>query len=120
MIFYTLKGPGHKLEIHDNKIVLSKRAWLNFFPFKEVPPEWNLNSLSYFAVTHPKFFLWGKIEWRTFSGSSGSFRFSTNAQMVQKIELYLQKKTIKNHQLLSGLEVKIQSERKAKKSDKAA
>jgi hypothetical protein len=104
LIFYTLQGPTSKLEIYDDKIRLLKGAWSQFFSKKESGDNWKINELSYFEITVPKFlFFSGKIEWTTFSGEKGTFRFTTNPQMVKKIEIYLQKRVIKNHQQLSNV-----------------
>lgn len=96
MIFYTLQGPGQKLEIHHDKVKLIKTGWLSFFR-KKSHLTWDLQQLSDFHVSVPKL-IWGKIEWSTFDGQKHHFRFSTNALMVSKIEKYLQKLIIKNHQ----------------------
>lgn len=102
MIFYTLKGPSHSLEIHDDKILLKKRTWLNLFTSKTPPQIWTMETLAQFNITMPMEVLWGKVEWKSFDGNSGSFRFSTNPVMMKKIELYLQKKITKNHQIAQG------------------
>jgi hypothetical protein len=61
--------------------------------------EWQICALSHFEITVPKFFIFsGKLQWSTFEGSAGTFRFSTNALMVKKIETYIQKRVLKNHQ----------------------
>lgn len=96
MIFYTIQGPGHKLEIHDDKITLSKKTWLRQISRKEISRDWELKTLSGFEISVPHYFLWGKIEWRSQDGSKGSFRFSTNPEMVRKIEKYMQKMILKN------------------------
>lgn len=98
MIFYTLKGPGHTLEIHDDKICLKKRSWLWIFGGKGSTRTWEIEKLSQFNITIPQYLLWGKVEWKDFAGEAGAFRFSTNPLMMKKIELYLQKRIIKNHQ----------------------
>lgn len=98
MIFYTLQGPSHSLEIHDDKIHLKKKNWFRLFASKPELAAWDLENLSQFNITVPQYILWGKVEWKSFDGTSGSFRFSTNAIMMKKIELYLQKRIIKNHQ----------------------
>lgn len=100
MIFYTLKGPGHTLEIHHDKIVLHRANWYRLLTSATHPQVWEMQNLSYFKITIPQYILHGKIEWQSFDGPSGSFRFSTNAEMVKKIELYMQKCIIKNHQRL--------------------
>jgi hypothetical protein len=101
LIFYTLQGPTCKLEIYEDKILLIKRSWLSLFLRKESPNFWKICELSQFEITVPKFLIFsGKIEWATFNGSKGTFRFSTNATMMKKIETYLQKRVIKNHKLL--------------------
>lgn len=100
MIFYTLQGPTSKLEIYDDEIRLNRKSWAKIFGKNELPDRFKISDLSYFEITVPKFlFVSGKIEWTTFSGQKGSFRFSTNPAMVKKIEIYLQKRVIKNHQL---------------------
>jgi hypothetical protein len=98
MIFYTIQGPGHRLEFHDTHIQLVKRGWLKFITTQEAPLRWELSDLSQFEITIPKYLFWGKLEWQSFGGHAGNFRFSTNGVMVKKIELYMQKKIIKNHQ----------------------
>ncbi len=66
---------------------------------------WDIKDLSQFEITVPKFLMIsGKIQWSTFTGENGTFRFTTNPQMVKKIEAYLQKRVIKNHTLLHKLE----------------
>lgn len=98
MIFYTIQGPGHKLEIHDDKITLTKKSWLRTLSKKDSGRVWELKSLSGFEISVPHYFLWGKIEWRSYDGTKGSFRFSTNPEMVRKIEKYMQKMILKNIQ----------------------
>lgn len=96
MIFYTLCGPRYKLEIHDDKIKLLRR-WPTFS--KKTPLlNWDIDTLSQFEMTIPQYIVWGKLEWTSFDGKKGSFRFSTDANMVRKIEKYIQKKIMKNHQ----------------------
>jgi hypothetical protein len=97
LIFYTLQGPKYKLEIHDDKIKLIKRSWWSFLSSKGDIIEWQLNDLSQFQITVPKF-IWGKLELATFDGKKNSFRFSTNSIMMEKIEKYIHKLIIKNHQ----------------------
>lgn len=99
MIFYTLQGPGHELQIHEDKIYLIKKPWVSILS-KSVPPtSWEITQLSQFEITVPKFLMIsGKIQWQTFQGQVGSFRFTTTPAMVKKIEIYLQKRIIKNHQ----------------------
>jgi hypothetical protein len=102
MIFYTLQGPTSKLEIYAEKIKLVKRTWAQLFSRKEETDTWVINDLTHFEISIPKFlFFSGKIEWATLSGDKGMFRFSTNAQMVKKIEIYLQKRVLKNQQSLT-------------------
>lgn len=99
MIYYTLTGPTHYLEIYADKICLKKKAWLRLFSSNDSTLTWQISSLDQFAVTVPKFlFISGKIQWSCFSGEMGAFRFNTTPQMVKKIETYLQKRVIKNHQ----------------------
>ena len=96
MIFYTLQGPGYKLEVHEEKMYLLKRGWLRFFSKRSEIEAWELNELSSFEITVPKFIFTGKVSWTSFDGRSGTFRFSTNFQMMKKIELYFRKRVMKN------------------------
>ena len=96
MIFYTLQGPSHELEIHDDKLCLIKKGWRTVFSKADPIINWDLQALSRFEITAPKYLLWGKIEWQTYDGNRGSFRFSTNPVMVKKIEAYMQKKILKD------------------------
>ena len=98
LIFYTIKGPTSKLEIYSDKIKLIKKRWLQLFTKKDQVDSWQINELSEFEIKVPKFFIFsGKIEWTTFNGQKGTFRFSTNAHMTKKIEVYLQKRIQKNY-----------------------
>lgn len=108
MIFYTLQGPSYQLEIHEDKIRLVKKTWFKFLT-KDTPPTiWQIQNLSRFEIAVPKL-IWGKLAWEDFNGVKGSFRFTTTPAMVKKIETYLQKRVIKNHQkaflLTSGFDV---------------
>jgi hypothetical protein len=98
VIYYTVKGPSFHLEFHEDKLQLIKRSWPDFLRKQKIINTWSLDELSSFKISMPKYILWGKLEWETFEGEKGTFRFSTNALMVQKIEKYMQKKVIKNHQ----------------------
>jgi hypothetical protein len=99
LIFYTLKGPKHELEIHEDRLLLMKRPWLKLMARNENVGAWEIKELSHFEISVPKFLMIsGKIQWETFDGKQGSFRFTTTAAMVKKIETYLQKRIIKNHQ----------------------
>lgn len=101
MIFYTLQGPTYELEIYEDKIRLVKKPWISIFSRKPETDTFPINDLSHFEIAVPKFmFFSGKLHWTTFKGETGTFRFSTNATMVKKIETYLQKRVIKNHQML--------------------
>lgn len=102
MIFYTLLGPSHSLEIHDDKIHLKKKNWLKILGVKTHTTTWDMEALSQFNITVPQYLLWGTVEWKAFDGTTGTFRFSTNPVMMQKIETYLQKKIIKNHEKVLG------------------
>lgn len=113
MIYYTLKGPSHSLEIHDDKILLIKRTWLRLFSSKMPPKVWTMEGLAQFNITIPQYLLWGKVEWSSFDGNHGTFRFSTNPIMMKKIELYLQKRIIKNHQKVLGADEAPKNERHA-------
>lgn len=97
MIFYTLQGPKYKLEIHDDKIKLIKKVWWSMFSSKNEVLEWRLDELSQFQIAVPKF-IWGKLEWASFNGNKTSFRFSTNAVMMDKIEKYVHRLILKNVQ----------------------
>lgn len=97
MIFYTLSGPGHILEIHDDKLLLSKKGLRNFFS-KQRHQEFGLNELISFEITMPKFLFWGRVEWTTSSGQKGSFNFTTNYKMMKMIERYMQKKIEKTQE----------------------
>ncbi|MFP5387059.1 MAG: hypothetical protein ACLGHN_13345 [Bacteriovoracia bacterium] len=104
MIFYTLQGPGYELEIHDDKLRIIRKSWFSFLGKNSSSLTWEIKDLSQFNITVPKFFMIsGKIEWQTFKGEKGHFRFSTNPLMVKKIEAYIQKKVIKNHQQLHSI-----------------
>jgi hypothetical protein len=96
VIFYTLKGPCYNLEIHDTKIILVKKGWWRLFSFGPHGLAWDTEQLSNFKITSSKGLLWGKLEWQNFAGQSESFRFMTNMEMVQRIEKYLQKVTVRN------------------------
>lgn len=99
MIFYTLKGPSYELEIYEDKIRLVKKPWVKIFSRKQETLEYPIKELSQFEITVPKFMMVsGKLEWHTFGGEVGQFRFTTTPAMVKKIETYLQKRVIKNHQ----------------------
>ena len=103
LIFYTLQGPTAKLEIFNDKIRLIKKTWVKLLSKTEPSDTWFIRDLSEFEITVPKFlFFSGKIEWTTFSGQKGTFRFTTNALMTKKIETYLQKRVLKNYQALEG------------------
>lgn len=99
MIFYTLKGPSYELEIYEDKIRLVKKPWVKIFSRKQETLDWPIKDLSQFEITVPKFMMVsGKLEWHTFNGEVGQFRFTTTPAMVKKIETYIQKRVIKNHQ----------------------
>lgn len=97
MIHYTLEGPKHRLEIHEDKIKLVTKPLWNLFKKKNEIKEWSLQELSQFQINITKF-VWGKLEWSTFEGTTCSFRFSTNIVMMIKIERYMHKLIIKNLQ----------------------
>jgi hypothetical protein len=104
LIFYTLQGPNYELEIHEDKIQLIKRPWASWFFKKKEIHSWQIKDLSIFEISVPKFLMFsGKLHWQTFSGETGTFKFSTTPAMVKKIETYLQKRVIKNHQQLHEL-----------------
>lgn len=98
MIFYTLQGPAYKLEIYEDRIRLVQKGWFGVFSRKEKEINWSIQDLSQFEIYVPQFIWTGKLRWKSFDGVEGTFRFSTNAAMVKKIETYLQKRIIKNHQ----------------------
>ena len=97
MIFYSLKGPNYRLEIHDHKLKLVSRTWWAIFASRHETTEWKLDEINHFQITVPKF-LWGKLEWSTVDGKKGSFRFTTNSTIMEKIEKYMNKLIIKNLQ----------------------
>lgn len=100
MIFYTIQGPKYRLEIHEDKITLIKKKWFPLWNSSPQSASWSIQELSHFEITVPKFFLIsGKIQWQTFNGEQGQFRFTTTPAMVKKIETYLQKRVIKNHNI---------------------
>lgn len=101
MIFYTLQGPSFKLVIHEDKICLEKKPWTQLFSKKDLQETFPINELSKFEIAAPKFmFFSGKLYWETFTGQTGTFRFTTHPLMVRKIEIYLQKRVFKNHETL--------------------
>ena len=101
MIFYTLYGPTSKLEIHNDKIKVMRNPILGFFHRKDRLMEFKLDELSYFNITEPKV-VWGKVECATECGKKGSFRFTTNAVMMSKIEKYLNTLIAKNEKRKLG------------------
>lgn len=103
MICYTLQGPRYKLEIHDDKIRLIRRAWWSFLSRRPKETCWGIQTLSSFDISVPQYILWGKLEWQDFEGTKGAFRFSTNTTMVKKIVKYLQKRIVKNYQAQSKI-----------------
>ena len=106
MIFYTLQGPKYELEIHEDRIKLIKKSWMYFLTRNTEVRIWDIKDLSQFQITVPKFLIIsGKIEWQTFDGQIGFFKFSTHPAMVKKIEAYIQKRVIKNHQNLRGIKI---------------
>ena len=99
LIHYTLQGPGFEMEIHEDKIKLIKKAW-KFFTKDPSTQCWDITELAQFEITTSKLLLSsGKIQWTTFNGEHGAFEFTTNPAMVKKIETYLQKRVLKNHQV---------------------
>jgi hypothetical protein len=83
------------MEIHDDKLKLVRKGWSKLFSPKNEVLEWSLSELAQFQISSPKV-VWGKLEWSSFDGHKGTFRFTTNAQMVSKIEKYLHKLILKN------------------------
>jgi hypothetical protein len=98
VIFYTIQGPAYELEIHDDKMKLTRKTWLRTFTRKDPMKVWDLKSLAGFQITTSHFWMWGKIQWKDEDGSYETFRFSTNPEMVRKIEKYMQKIILKNIQ----------------------
>lgn len=99
MIFYTIKGPKYRLEIHEDKITLVSNSWFVKWKDQKAVYSWPIEELSRFEIVAPKFFIIsGKIHWQTFKGEEGYFRFTTTPEIVRKIETYLQKRVIKNIQ----------------------
>jgi hypothetical protein len=105
VIHYTLQGPTHTLEIHDDKIRLKRRVFSRIArgPSTE---DFALDALSDFAVSIPQYILFGKLDWKTMDGKAGTFRFSTNASMVEKIEKYMQKVIQRNQEKVQVLKPK--------------
>lgn len=119
MIFYTLKGPSYELEIYEDKLRLVKKPWIKLFWKKEEPKDYEIRELSQFEITVPKFMMIsGKLEWHTFAGDTGQFRFTTTPAMVKKIETYLQKRVIKNHQLAHQAKVLAMPETKKQRRER--
>lgn len=98
MIFYTLRGPTHTLEIHDDKLHLHKKSWIKFLTKEPHKFSIEIDQLKNFEVSSPKFLFWGRLKWITNEGQRGSFRFTTNSTMMMKIERYMQKRIEKNQQ----------------------
>lgn len=123
MIFYTLQGPTYELVIHEDKIQLVKKPWTQLFRRKKENETFNINELSQFEIIVPKnIFTTGKLHWETFKGETGTFRFTTNPVMVKKIEAYIQKRVLKNHQLQNAqkIEEQMPKKKKAKNRELAA
>ncbi len=119
MIFYTVQGLNYKLEIYTDKIKLIKRPWLVFFTKTPWVQSWDIDQLETFQVTTPKVFFSGKLKWQTFNGDGITFRFTTTAPMVSKIELYFQKRIAKN--LLKKADVlEFKSKKKSHKEKRLA
>ena len=111
MLFYTIQGPGFNLEIHQDQLRLIKKNWGFTFSKSSGISSWDISDLSSFEISVPKFlFFSGKISWKTFSGETGHFKFSTSPVMVKKIETYLQKRVIKNHQRQKNLKDQLKSQ----------
>jgi hypothetical protein len=101
VIFYTLKGPSYELEIYADKMQLVRKSWMRLFLRAPVVNSWEIDELSQVEISASKFILIsGKLNWQTFDGGTGTFRFTTSPAMVKKIELYLQKRVTKNHQTM--------------------
>jgi hypothetical protein len=99
LIYYTLKGPQYKLEIHEDSLRLVKNSWFSLGREDNKITAWEIGQLALFEISVPKFmFFSGKIQWQTFDGDKGSFKFSTCPAMVKKIETYLQKRVLKNRE----------------------
>ena len=96
MIFYTIQGPKYRLEIHDDKLRLITRGMFSLFNNKNDHPTFPLNEIIKFEITSSKFIFWGKLEFTMSNGEKRNIRFSTNQQMMNKIEKYIQKIVIKN------------------------
>lgn len=97
MIFYTLQGPQSILEIHDDKIRLTKKSWWGALSKKDQVLEFKIQDLAQFQIASEKF-VWGRLEWSTFEGEKCAFRFTTNAVMMGKIEKYMHRLVLKNIQ----------------------
>ena len=106
MIFYTLQGPVYKLEIYSDRLRLVKKGLFGFVSRKDREINFPIQTLSQFEIAVPQFIWTGKLRWKSFNGVEETFRFSTNAAMVKKIETYLQKRIEKNHKLVLVPEAK--------------
>jgi hypothetical protein len=98
LIFYTLSGPKFSLEVHDDKIKLVRRGLWKLISREPQISTWEVHNLSSFIMTSPGVLKMGRLEWQSHNGHKGGFRFTTNAEMVRKIERYLQEKIIKNEE----------------------
>lgn len=100
MIFYTLQGPSETLEIHDTKLVVTKKGITTIFAREDAVETFPMDELVTFEIKAPKFFFAGLLEWVSASGEVKTFRYNSPHEMVKKIERYMQKKTEKNHSQL--------------------
>jgi len=97
VIFYTLQGPKYKIEIHDDKIKLIRKGIWGWLSPKSKETIIQLSELSIFQASSPSLIGYGKLECSTFNGKKIVLRFSTNSQMMSKIERYMQKIILKNY-----------------------
>lgn len=113
MIHYTLQGPTYNLEIHEDKIYLKRKSWWKPFSSRKNDKTWNLDGLKVFNITEPQNYIWGKLEWESFDGAKGTLHFSTNGEVVQKIEKYMHKKILKNLEKIKVLSAPVKVEEEA-------
>lgn len=79
------------MEICESKIKLITKPWMRIFIRGPKVVSFEIKELAQFEVDG---FI---IHWKTISGETGSFKYSTKPEMVHKIQLYLQKKIEKHH-----------------------
>lgn len=89
--------------------MLHKKGWIKYLSRQPHTINFPMSKLINFEISVPKMVLWGKLEWKTSDGTKGSFLFSTDSEMVKKIEKYMQHKLDKNQQKIIDIR-KLRSE----------